>query len=313
MSKYTTEVRFICETYAGLDESVGYEKVDEIISKARAKVFDFDYPIFDEAYRAVLEKKILVHYYTREICEETVALWKLRLRAKMNEIMPYYNKLYESELMDFNPLYDADYHRDGNRDRNEDNTRTNNLTRNTVNGGQDSRTGTSTDGGQDVRVGSAERGGRDSTSTTTRDKYSEWDLYSDTPQGGIEGILGAEDEPSLEDNGYLTNARHILHDGDGTTGNSTTNYGGTTDTTDRTTYGKTNTNTGTTTYGGTSRTTDTGDTSFNGDTTEEYAEHVYGKFPGKSASKLLQEFRETFLNIDMDVIEELKNLFFNLW
>lgn len=289
MSKYTTEVRFICETYAGLGESVGYERIEEVIDKARTKVFDFDYPIFDEAYRPILEKKILMHYYTREICEETVGLWKLRLRAKLNEIMPYYNKLYESELLDFNPLYDADYHRDGDRHRDEDNTRTNNLQRNTVNGGEDKRTSNSVNGGSDY------------TSTNTRDKYNEWDLYSDTPQGGIEGILGAEDEPSLEDNGYLTNARHILHDGDGTTGNSTTNYG------------RTNVDKGTTKYGGTSKTTDTGDTKFNGDTTEDYAEHVYGKFPGTSASKLLKEFRDTFLNIDMDVINDLKNLFFNLW
>ena len=28
MSKYTTEVRFICETYAGLDESADYMGID---------------------------------------------------------------------------------------------------------------------------------------------------------------------------------------------------------------------------------------------------------------------------------------------
>ena len=107
MSKYTTQVRFICENYAGLTESVGYGKVDEIIASARKKVFDFPYPIFDETYRNVLETKILKHFYTREIGAETVGLWKLWLNTKMNEIMPYYNKLYKSELLDFNPLYDV--------------------------------------------------------------------------------------------------------------------------------------------------------------------------------------------------------------
>jgi len=313
MSKYTTEVRFICESYAGLEESTGYENVDEVISKARSKIFDFNYPIFDEAYRPVLETKILLHFYTREICEETVGLWKLRLKAKLNEIMPYYNKLYQSELLDINPLYDVDYTKEGKRNLDEDNTRTNNLTRNSINGGQDIRTGTSTDSGQDVRVGSTERGGEDTTSTASRDKYSEWNLYSDTPQGGIEGIIGAEDEPDLEDNGYLTNARHILHDGDGTSGSSTTEYGGTTDTTDSVTYGKTNNNSDTTTFGKTNRTTDTGNTSFSGNTLEDYTERVFGKMPGKSMSQLLVEFRNTFLNIDMNIIEELRSLFFNLW
>ena len=39
MSKYTTEVRFICESYAGLNESVGYAGIDEVINKAIPKVF----------------------------------------------------------------------------------------------------------------------------------------------------------------------------------------------------------------------------------------------------------------------------------
>lgn len=288
MSKYTTEVRFICENYAGLTESVGYDSVDDVISKARTKVFDFAYPIFDEAYRAVLESKILLHYYTREIGEETVGLWKLRLKARMNEIMPYYNKLYESELLDFNPLWDADYTRDGNRNRNDENTRTNNLKR------------TSQDSGQDNTVSNTERGGEDVTSHERADKFSEWNLYSDTPQGGIEGILGAEDEPSLEDNGYLTNATHILHDGTGTTGSSTTEYGGTTDTDSTTNYGRKNV------------TDDTGNTKFDGNTTEEYVEHVAGRMNG-NPSQMLKDFRDTFLNIDVDIIKALRDLFLNLW
>lgn len=289
MSKYTTEVRFICENYAGYKESVGYDSIDDVISKSRTKIFDFNYPIFDEAYRAVLETKILEHYYTREICEETVGLWKLRLKAKMNEIMPYYNKLYNSELLTFNPLYDTDYHKDGNRTGKEDSTTLN------VNNRDSKYSGTDTTNSNTVK------GGADSVATTERDKFSEWNLYSDTPQGGIEGILGAEDEPSLLDNGYLTNARHILHDGDGTESSGTTTFGGTSNTVDEINYGKKN------------NTVDNGKTDFNGNTLEDYAEHVYGKMPGKSYSKLLAEFRETFLNIDLDVINELRNLFFNLW
>ena len=53
MSKYTTEIRFICETFAGLDASVGLTQVNDVISKAREKIFDFSYPIFDEKYRGV--------------------------------------------------------------------------------------------------------------------------------------------------------------------------------------------------------------------------------------------------------------------
>ena len=108
MSMYTTELRFICENYAGLTESTGYGNVEQVIAGALTKLFDFDFPIFDEDYRTVLETKIVKHYYTREISEETVGLWKLRLNSKMNEIMPYYNKLYTAWAGEFNPLYDTD-------------------------------------------------------------------------------------------------------------------------------------------------------------------------------------------------------------
>ena len=124
MSKYTTEVRFICEEASGLLESKGYNDIENIITKAIPKIFNFNFPIFDENYRCVLETKILKHFYTREICEETVGLWKLRLNTRLNEIMPYYNKLYESELLEFNPLYTTDLTKvnDGNIKTNANNS-----------------------------------------------------------------------------------------------------------------------------------------------------------------------------------------------
>lgn len=308
MSKYTTELRFICESYAGLQDSVGFNDIDSVISKARTKVFDFDYPIFDINYKPVLERKIIEHYYTREICEETVGLWKLRLKAKMNEIMPYYNKLYESELLEFNPLYNNDYTKDGNRNRKDDSTTNTTGVRNSVDSGTDTGNRVGSTGGEDVRNTNRERGGSDTTNSAN--KYSEWDLYSDTPQGGIEGILGAEDEPSLLDNGYLTNARHILHDGTGTT--STTQYGGTEDTEETIEYGRTTTETNTMNYGRKNVTDEDQDKVFDGKSIEDYVERVTGLI-GENPSRMVKEFRDTFLNIDLDIINSLRNLFFNLW
>lgn len=107
MAKYTTEIRSICEHYAGLTESTGFEDVDDIIEKARNKIFQ-NYPIFNENHRAELEHKILKHYYMREIGFETVGLFKLFLNERMAEIMPYYNKLYESETFEFDPFKNVD-------------------------------------------------------------------------------------------------------------------------------------------------------------------------------------------------------------
>lgn len=107
MSNYTTRVRFICERYAGMLDSGDLDSVDTALDGSWKKIFSSNFPIFDESYRAVLCKKILRHYYTREICAETAGLWKLWLNNRMNEIMPYYNKLYELESQKFNPLLDV--------------------------------------------------------------------------------------------------------------------------------------------------------------------------------------------------------------
>lgn len=227
MSKYTTEVRFICETYADYDESQGYMKIPEIIEKSRNKIFDFDFPIFDEDYRSVLETKIIKHYYLKEIGMETVGVWKHFLDMKMNEIMPYYNQLYKSALLDFNPFYDVD------------------ITKDHIGTGSGN---TETDGTR--------------KDTTGR---NHWNYYSDTPQGSV---------GRLDDLTYLTNA---THDTDSENLNSVTSNKGKMTSTD------------------------------------QYLDHIKGKQGVASYSKMLQEFRDTFLNIDKMVIDALGDLFFNLW
>lgn len=62
------------------------------------------YEIFDEAHRATLNGLIFDHYMNEEIGTESLALFRLRLRSRMNEIMPYYNQLYKAELIDIDPL-----------------------------------------------------------------------------------------------------------------------------------------------------------------------------------------------------------------
>ena len=69
-----------------------------------------DYPIFDEAYREYLNERIIDHYFYNEIGLESVDMWIRQMSTKMHEIMPYYNKLYNSELVEINPLSTMDTH-----------------------------------------------------------------------------------------------------------------------------------------------------------------------------------------------------------
>lgn len=358
MSKYTTEVRFICENNAGLTESKGYRDIKDILTTAAPKIFDFDFPIFDEQYRLPLEIKILRHYYTREICEETVGLWKLRLEDRLNTIMPYYNKLYESELIEFNPMYDVDL----TRDHKTKNDGENNNTSNRITHGESSGTsdGTRNDILNNVKKGTSNTATKN-TNTGTVDttikntnngtvavtgsaKTSEtssvnkngvaWKLYSDTPQGGINGIDRADS--NLANMGYLTNAtkdttnEHTNTSGAGqssSTSNQTTNdtnNGTTKVVSSDTNVGNVNTTTNDTesdTVDSETHTTNNGQTDGTENftekntvtSTEDYLEHVKGKQGVISYSRMLTEFRETFLNIDKLILDELSDLFFGLW
>lgn len=283
MSKYTVELRYICETMAGLEASVGGDDVDQVIQNAIPNIFNFSFPIFDESYRNVLETKILMHYYTREIAHETVGLWKLKLKTKLNEIMPYYNQLYKSELLDFNPLYDVDITRSHVRDSS--------GTRDTENkSSTDSTTDTENNQVTNNRIQNHNSNTGGGTNNTSRNNTNK---YSDTPQGAITDL--ATDK-------YLTNAR-LVNETDNTAShwNDTTEQNGTTD-------GSVDT-TGKNEY---SSSTDSSSNT-NLTDTETYLERVQGKQGSGDYSEMLLKFRNTFLNIDMMVINELEELFFQLW
>lgn len=287
MSKYTTEVRFICETYAGLTESTGYDNIKDVIALARDKIFDFDYPIFDSAYKETLETKILNHYYTREIGVETVGLWKHFLDVKLNDIMPYYNQLYKSALLEFDPFNDVDYTKEGNK------TDTENRTENS--NGTNKMTGTVIDTTNNTETNS----GSDTSNEQNTPKNSTWTLYSDTPQGGVAGIQNAE--PSVGSNAYLTNATHVINDGTGSNLDREVEYGKITNN-----DGESNREYDTL---NTIKSNTTGEKTGRGD----YFEKVRGKMNSKSYSELLQELRKTFMNIDLLIINELSDLFFNIY
>lgn len=89
------------------------------------------YPIFDENYRTPLNAKIVEHFYFREIGQETPALFRRFLNRKMNEIMPFYNQLYKSALLDFDPFSNYDMRTEGSTAGTSDQSRDYSRTENT--------------------------------------------------------------------------------------------------------------------------------------------------------------------------------------
>lgn len=404
MSKYTTEVRYICEEAAGLQESKGYEDVNEIVNKAYPKIFDNSLIFYNEETKSRLLPKILIHYYQREIGFETVGLWKLKLNQKLREILPYYNQLYASEDLEYNPLQNVDnYHtHDGTYSKQKENasnvidshtevrdllkqedyteTRDNksegsNLeTRNlsTIDDGENSydrnedtilRHDKTTTKGDDIKLrgNDTTAQGNDVNTHTIDSALDHWEMFSDTPQGGLDGVQlagGVGTAGTLSDNAYLTNATHITespaatHDTT-THGTISNTYGDITeqhgdivetynkdgdkkDHVDADGWEKTDninthtgtvkndnqsTNTGTVVNSG--GTSDTGTINKNGaigstgnatdDGTDSYTKHEYGKIGVGTYQEMVMKWRESFLNIDMQIINELGDLFMKVW
>lgn len=255
MSKYTTEVRFICENKSGLSESKGSSSVDDILDKSWDKIFTTKCEFFDESYRETLCKKILKHYYLREICCETVGIWLMWMNTRLEEIMPYYNQLYKSELLDLDVFNNVNLTRkhtkknDSTSKESGENSDESNVTEATTNGGSVTNVGT------------------------------EYQYYSDTPQGALSGV---------DSNTYLTNVT-------------------------KNTNNDTQTNKLTKDSNITSNSSGKNSSEGSANSNEEYEETVKGKEGGESYVKLLSEYRDTFLNIDLMVIEEFSDLFFGLW
>lgn len=307
MSKYTTEVRYICEQKAGLQESAGFNNINSVLGSSWDKIFTTNWEIFDESYRKILCEKILRSYYTREICAETVGLWQLWLDSTLCEIMPMYNQLYKTTIYEFNPLYNTDMTTTFTKTVTGNDSKTTTGNNSKWNDVSNYNKNTKTDDytvKDSSKTESTSKGNTNSKSSNN-DTSAETNKFNDTPQGGVNGI---------ESGNYLTDIRMISRT-DTTTNssdeNSTSSLNGT--------YTNENLNKGTTVNEETSNsnTSESGTTNASetgtSETTETWTEKVMGKNNSENYGQLLVEFRKSIINIDKMIIDELKPLFMQLW
>lgn len=202
MSKFTLTVKEICERYYG-EADTDYTQLNEVVEKGIEGVFDFELPIFDEEYTTVIEAKILRHFLFREICVPNVMQWKMYLRQKLEEVLPYYNQLYKSETLKFNPLYDMDLHTEKGVNKSEDDRRDGSET----NRKNENTTDNSTTTG--IANGSSQNMGANSESHTV----------SDTPQNRVsnvrDGFMSAADFTDGTENMMSTNKSDTKYDRNG--------------------------------------------------------------------------------------------------
>lgn len=99
LSKYTMMIKDIVNSYYDGSSL----SVDDKLEDTREFIFDFDYPVIDEATKKRIEIAILKHYYYREIAFETIGQFKIKLNDRLNLIMGRYNAMYQKQDLSLSP------------------------------------------------------------------------------------------------------------------------------------------------------------------------------------------------------------------
>lgn len=107
MATYTIELRKVCEIY-GRDEVENWFKsynYEDFLTNEQIKVLTFEGIWSKEK----LAKKIVDHYFMREIGFETPALFRHYAKVRMNEIMEGYLLKIYTKFLEYDPLSSVDY------------------------------------------------------------------------------------------------------------------------------------------------------------------------------------------------------------
>ena len=324
MAQLTVELKTICENYwlhTHPEYTIDWLRevhYSNIIENAWNYIFDFNFPIWKEDDRKKLCCDIIMHYYNREIGMETFRLWQQRMDTRLNEIMPYYVRLMETEGIMGNPFVNVDLstsqHRAGDENKKDTGEKSgkNSSDREgkddtSLNSTKNSETTAKTDSNssQDTT-----RTGTQSNETHQTGSSNNSNLFSDTPQDGLQYVAQGK---------YLTNA--TLDNGSeksDITGTASDNETGTQTMESHGSGSNISEETGLQTGSKTSK--ETSGTQYNDDysfnSIKNFSEFLITDHTGFSGDKVetLMKYRESLLQIPRMIIRDLADLFISiLW
>lgn len=251
------------------------------------ELFDFQYQFDDQKFRAQLEQAVIDYYYNYEIGVETPDEFKRRFQAKWLSFIDYYNLLYNTTLLTYNPLTNYKMTEALDQLATSNNTQ-NNKTDTTSNG-------TTTQEGTDVlkQTTSTDSTRTDNLSadTTTTSEGSGNEKTSDYPQQPIAGGDYLEGEKTSSTNTSGTNKTLNT----GTQTNAGTGSNDSTTTSDNTSISEDISNT-------------TGTLTSNGTVNTNYEKTIEG-ITGTSYQELIAKERQNLIRLIPMIISELKPLF----
>lgn len=245
--------------------------------------FDFglkDYPIWNEGYRTILNTAILDFYKFKQIGYTNPAVFKDRLNMRMSLIMRNkYNALYEAKAKEFNPLYTLEVYEEYSHELN--------------NTGQSSNNGTvdyTTNNTSNVTTNS------NSKTTNNEENNQSGESMNVTSQYPSEEML----EENFEETIYV--------DGGAKVKNSQKSV-------DESTQNLETNGTVNNVVNGTDKTVNVLNGTSNNKVIESYNKKTYGSASDLSFAHAMTQFKDYIIQFQLDnqVIDELKDLFLNVW
>lgn len=282
----------LAEILADIGNVSADDDFDDIVNSAVTPFFAFYTPEkLTSAQALKLEKFILNFFIMRRISSGNVKKWKQIFRNRWNQIIPFYERLIETQENErdyvSNPIRNIDTQGEetGTGSKNADTDR--------------DRTTTLQHEGEGAHNTDENETKNHTGSFSETSSSTEINRYSDTPQGDSSDIweVDGQGNPSLT-NIYLTDIRGITEN---------TNRTGSDTSTDTTVLDRDETTTDSYTDNGTENET----TDYN-EVTGHTTNSTDSGFSGVSPSRLLEEYRETFKRIYDDLCADLEPCFYGM-
>ena len=258
-------------------------ELGQLITRTNFELFDFPYQFDDLSFKTQLEQTIIDFYYDYEIGFETPDMFKRKFKARFTRDITYFNKLYNTTLLQYNPLINSKMSEALEQLSTTASQQDSELT-NTSNG-KTTNIGTSTIN-QDI-VGNTSDDSTTTNNLSTKTTGNE--KASDYPQQSIAGGDYLQGERATDNT--TTNTGTVKN---ASTGTNDSHTEGNTTNDDETTSNNTTTNTGIVTDTGTNNT--------------NYTKTIEG-LTGTTYQELISQERSNIMRIQNMIIEELKPCF----
>lgn len=290
------------------------------IVESGVDIWKFDYPVprstieyngktctvdFD---KKTFEQKIIDHYYFRQIGQETVGRWLHYFRTRIREIMPYYVQLYEFDAKFRNiedPLESYNLVEDFERQHSSNGSLTGSTSseQSSEITGNNTRSASGSDERSREAAGTEDRTREASSSNSKTGDQENVRKFSNTPQGSVSNIDNYLTEATTESgNNSETDTATENTSEDVATSESVSENGTRSEQASET---ASSTTAGTTSESSEQASEDHGE--------ESYRLTKRGNIGVQPLGGEVENIRNAFINIDQMVINELKDLFIQVY